>query len=138
MDFKIDPAPFEELFKVTGNENREVDKPKQLMEDILESLDSFRSSIHYGYFEPAQINGLFDKCNRFYLTTSYTNKFLGPEAKAIKHEWLKRGYIIPSSSDGKESQTKKLGGRAYKAIEVNQDLLAELGFDFSDTGEKDY
>ncbi len=138
MDFKIDPTSFKELFKVAGIENREVDKPKQLMEDILESLDSFRSSIHYGYFEPTQINGLFDKSNRLYLTTSYTNKFLGPEAKAIKHEWLKRGYIIPSSSDGKESQTKKLGGRAYKAIEVNQDLLTELGFDFSDTGEKDY
>lgn len=135
LDFDIDTKLFKELFKVTSKENSAVDKPKQLMEEILESLDAFRSSIHYGDFEPNHINALCDKNNNFYLTTAYVNSFLGAESKATRLEWLKRGYIIYNSKDGKDSQTKKLGGRTYKAIEVNPNLIGELGFDFSDTSK---
>lgn len=131
MDFQIDPEQFENLFKQINKENRSTDKPKQIMEDILDNLDSFRSSIHYGFFEPSQINGLFTtKDNQLYLTVSFVNEFLGPEARATKREWLKRGYIVPQKN-GKEYDGKSMRGKKYKVIQVNPDLIKELGFDFS-------
>ncbi|MDA2130792.1 DUF927 domain-containing protein [Bacillus cereus group sp. BfR-BA-01312] len=129
LGFNIDTNTFEKLFKTHAKENKAIDKPKQLLEELLERIDSFRATIHYG-IEPKQTYAIF-KNNNLYLTPAFTKLILEAEEKATRKEWLKRGYTI-TQKNGLDYTTVKIKGKAFKGIQVNNDIIEELGFDFTE------
>lgn len=69
-----------------------------------------------------------------FLTVNYVNRKLGADAKQIREAWLKQQLTIQQKNQGNKVDYKtvvqnKRGGR--RAIQVNQELLKEQGFDFS-------
>ncbi|HDX9614518.1 TPA: DUF927 domain-containing protein [Bacillus toyonensis] len=129
LGFNIDTDTFEKLFQTHAKENKAIDKPKQLLEELLEHIDSFRATIHYG-IEPKQTYAIF-KNNNLYLTPAFTKLILEAEEKSNRKEWLKRGYTI-TQKNGLDYTTVKIKGKAFKGIQINNDIITELGFDFTE------
>ncbi|MEC3127241.1 hypothetical protein P9Z75_27005, partial [Bacillus tropicus] len=129
LGFNINTDTFEKLFQTHAKENKAIDKPKQLLEELLEHIDSFRATIHYG-IEPKQTYAIF-KNNNLYLTPAFTKLILEAEEKATRKEWLKRAYTI-TQKNGLDYTTVKIKGKAFKGIQINNDIITELGFDFTE------
>lgn len=120
------------LFDDILKENKATDKPLQFFEEILTDLDSSRQDIYYN-FEP-QVNKAIYKSGQLYLMPAYLKRYLGIEEKAIRREWLKRGFSIGEQKkdmlvDYKAIKHKR---KTYRAIPINMTLVKELGFNFGD------
>lgn len=130
------------LFDEMVNDNKSIDKPKQFLEEILNDLDSNRQTIFYdNHFTPNSIHAIYkNKANCLYLTPAYLSKFLGPEEKTIRKEWLKKGITIASGTKGSYVDYKSIKheGKTYRVIPLNMDFVNSLGFDFEYINEHKY
>ncbi|MGX4670576.1 hypothetical protein JNUCC74_15540 [Cerasibacillus sp. JNUCC 74] len=131
MDMPVDAFP--EPFLTICAENSHADRPKNALIEILEELDANRNHI-FDEYEPT--NGTHAIVNKggLFLTVNYVNRKLGADAKQIREAWLKQQLTIQQKNQGNKVDYKtvvqnKRGGR--RAIQVNQELLKEQGFDFS-------
>ena len=128
FDLDINLNIIVDLFNKNLKENTALDKPKQLLNELLEELDTNRGMIYYNYqpsvFFAVESNG------RFLLTPKFVNERLGTESNSTKKEWNRKGYIIPGK-DGKVSQPITKDGNSYRLIEINPDIIKELGYDFT-------
>lgn len=127
----IEPSILFKVFDELVSENKALDKPKQLLELLLQELDSNRSSIFYKH-EPVTIKAIY-KDGFLFLSPSFLKEFLGVEEKSIRATWLKREYTIGKNEKGKivDYHAKKVSGKTYRVIQINPDIIKELGFDFS-------
>lgn len=131
-----------DLFDVITEKNKAVDKPKQLLENILEELDSNRSLI---YYENLVTDDLKDvtikdykaayKDKHLLLTIQCVKEALGAEHLSIRDEWLRKGYTIRQKDfDYKNTSLKYLG--SPKMIWLSLDILEKLGFNFEISSTK--
>ena len=81
-------------------QNKSIDKPKQLLEELLEELDANRNSIAgggYGEVFNTEVKAIYH--NDYLCVLSNTvKKFLGNELRSITKEWADRDYLIVGSS----------------------------------------
>ncbi|MFJ6211661.1 DUF927 domain-containing protein [Lysinibacillus sp. NPDC092081] len=135
MFFKldIDLMQLYRLFDELVSENKALDKPKQLLEMMLQDLQADRKSIFYEYEPSVEIKGLY-KNNTLWITPKFLKDFLGIEEKTIRAAWLKRGYTQKFEHRGKEVDYKSITHKKipFRAISLNNSIIAELGFDFSE------
>lgn len=121
------------LFDEIAGENKALDKPKELLEQILLKLDSTRRDIYYNTsFTPLEIKALY-KYDTICLTPSFLKDFLGPEEKMIRREWLKRGLTLPCERDGSTVDYKQVkhDNKKFKVVIVNPSFIENIGLDFS-------
>lgn len=113
--------------------NKNIDKPKQLLEGLLQYLDANRNNIEGdGYHDVSQgdVKAVYKK--EYLCVLSETVKtFLGNELVTITKEWQERGYITTD----KERRTKRVGhkGKKVNGYAINNDVINELGFEFIQT-----
>jgi uncharacterized protein (DUF927 family) len=132
----VDLKQLDKLFEDIAKENKTIDKPKQLLEDILQDLDSNRDSIYYDHqgYPPKIIKALY-KAGNLYFHPSYLKFFLDKEMGMIRKEWLKRGITIQGLNKGKVVDYTQvyIDGRNLNGILIDKAIIEDLGFDFSVT-----
>lgn len=125
---------FTDLYKEIKRENKAIDKPLQRLEQVLSELDRDRAAIYYE--DDARPNipiaALYNK-GVLYLMPDYLEKKLGPEVRAIREEWRRRGITSTFERNGKEVDyiQKWHVDKNIRSIPINQETIKEMGFDFS-------
>lgn len=129
----IDLMALYELFDELVSENKALDKPKQLLQYLLQDLDANRKAIYYDY-EPHGVMKALYKHNTLWITPSFLKEFLGVEEKSIRSAWLTRGYTMKFENRGKEVDYKQVraGKQKFSGIGLDVETIKELGFDFSE------
>lgn len=134
MFFKLDIELMQlyRLFDELVSENKALDKPRQLLEMMLQDLDSDRGSIFYNYELSRPMKAIY-KSGHLWITPKYLKDFLGVEEKTIRGAWLKRGYTTKFENRGKEVDYKQVraGKHKFSGVSINREYVLELGFDFS-------
>ncbi|WHZ03393.1 DUF927 domain-containing protein [Neobacillus sp. YX16] len=132
LNMNIELSLLDELFDEIAQENKSIDKPKQLLEELLQDLDSDREAIFYCYHPKKKVKAIF-KDEVLSLTPAYLKEFLGPEMKMTRSEWRKRGFTFSFDSKGKKVDYKQIkkAGNNLQGVPLNQEIVKELGFDFS-------
>ncbi len=125
----------DQLFDEIAEENKAIDKPKELLTEVLSYLDSNREGIYYDY-APKNIKAIY-KFQTICLTPAFLKEFLGPEEKRTRKAWMKRGFTVPQTVEEKEFDYKKVShkGRKINAVIISRETVQKLGFDFE---EKNY
>lgn len=130
FDFGIDTNDFKRLFLIDKEENTALDKPKEQLVELLEILQSSPSNIFYKNRETPRVIDAFYLDDGFYLMTPFVKRIFGADEKAIRKEWLKRGYTIQNPKDKTDTLSKKVGGSSKRGIKINTDFINKLGIDF--------
>ncbi|MEB6288259.1 MULTISPECIES: DUF927 domain-containing protein [Staphylococcaceae] len=111
--------------------NKSIDKPKQLLEELLEELDANRNSIAgggYGEVFNTEVKAIYH--NDYLCVLSNTvKKFLGNELRSITKEWADRDYLIVGSSERIVKQVKA-NSSLYRGYALKHDVIEELGLNF--------
>ena len=133
----IDLDLLHRLFDELMEENKAIDKPKQLLEIILQELDADRNSIYYE-FEPSKETKAIYKNGMLYLLLKFTKDMLKVEEKSIRSEWLRRLMTLTYTNNNKTVDYTKLShkGGSFRVIAINPDIVSGLGFDFKETNHK--
>lgn len=131
FNFDIDLNTLVCLFDEIAKENHALDKPKEILEQMLYELDSTRNDIYYDNL-PNDIKAVYHH-NTICLMPSFLKKFLGPEEKMIRREWAKRGYTQQFTRNEKVVDYKQIkhGNNKFTAVVLNPSCIKELGFDFT-------
>lgn len=135
LNLQIDLKLLDTLFDEMTRENKALDKPKQLLEEILLNLDSSRRDIFYGQsYPPSELKAIY-KFETLCLMPSFLKESLGVEEKMIRKEWMKRGFTQSFTDKGKLVDYKPIfhNQKTFRAVIVNKEFIAELGLDFSES-----
>lgn len=130
--FEHDPFKMvNEAYESMKENNKSIDKPKQLLVTLLEELDSSRNNITGdGYDEVfnAEVKAIHKK--HFLCVLNKTvNDFLGTEITSITKEWRDREYLISDKNEIQKSV--KVNGKKHRGYAIKNEVIEELGFDFN-------
>ncbi|RIO08139.1 DUF927 domain-containing protein [Mammaliicoccus sciuri] len=111
--------------------NKSIDKPKQLLIDVLEYMQANRNNIiGEGYPElySGEIKGIY-KNSMLGVQSETLKNLLSHELTTIVKEWDSRNYLI---NNGKRLQKQvKHKGEQIMIYAINENIIKELGFDFN-------
>ncbi len=110
--------------------NKTLDKPRELLEGLLEELDASRNSITgAGYSEVynTELKAIFHK-DYLCVLSKPMKDYLGHEVRTITKEWEERGYLI--TDDNRVQKTVRSNGKKYKGYAIKNEIINELEFDF--------
>lgn len=130
--FEHDPFKMvNETYESMKENNKSIDKPKQLLVEVLEYMQANRNSIiGEGYTElyTGEIKGIY-KNTMLGIQNETLKSILGYELTTIVKEWNNRNYLM---NNGKRLQKQiKHKGKQYMVYAINENIIKELGFDFN-------
>ncbi|KXA38890.1 DUF927 domain-containing protein [Staphylococcus lugdunensis] len=114
--------------------NKTIDKPKQLLEELLQYLDANRNSITgegYAPVKNGEIKAIY-KHDFLCILGETIKERLGYEAHTITSQWNKRGYLIKGEKDRLQKQVKHETVK-HRGFAIKKEVLNDLGFDFSNS-----
>ena len=127
--FKI----IEQAYDSMVRNNKTIDKPKQLLEELLQYLDANRNNIvgdGYSSVKNGDIKAIYKRDYLCILGQTVHDK-LGHEMQTITGQWDKKGYLITSKDRiQKEVRYNSQKNRGYA---IKNEIVKELGFDFSNS-----
>ncbi|KDP66116.1 DUF927 domain-containing protein [Staphylococcus epidermidis] len=127
--FKI----IEQAYDSMVRNNKTIDKPKQLLEELLQYLDANRNNIAgdgYSSVKNGDIKAIY-KCDYLCILGQTVHEKLGHEMQTITGQWDKKGYLITSKDRiQKEVRFNSQKNRGYA---IKNEVVKELGFDFSNS-----
>ncbi|WP_251517728.1 DUF927 domain-containing protein [Staphylococcus sp. Marseille-Q6910] len=113
--------------------NKTIDKPKQLLEELLQYLDANRNSIEgdgYNEVKHGEVKAVYKHDYLCILGQTVKDK-LGHEMHTITKQWDKKGYLI--SGDGRLQKQVRTTYANPRGFAIKREVLKELGFDFSNS-----
>ncbi|MGC7819756.1 DUF927 domain-containing protein [Staphylococcus epidermidis] len=128
--FKI----IEQAYGSMVRNNKTIDKPKQLLEELLQYLDANRNNIAgdgYSSVKNGDIKAIYKRDYLCILGETVKEK-LSYEMQTITGQWNKKGYLIKGEKDRLQKQVKHETVK-YRGFAIRQEVLEELGFDFSNS-----
>ena len=128
--FKI----IEQAYDSMVRNNKTIDKPKQLLEELLQYLDANRNNIAgdgYSSVKNGDIKAIYKRDYLCILGETVKEK-LSYEMQTITGQWNKKGYLIKGEKDRLQKQVKHETVK-YRGFAIRQEVLEELGFDFSNS-----
>lgn len=128
--FKI----IEQAYDSMVRNNKMIDKPKQLLEELLQYLDANRNNIAgdgYSSVKNGDIKAIYKRDYLCILGETVKEK-LSYEMQTITGQWNKKGYLIKGEKDRLQKQVKHETVK-YRGFAIRQEVLEELGFDFSNS-----
>ncbi|WP_099363771.1 DUF927 domain-containing protein [Fredinandcohnia onubensis] len=137
LNIHMDLSLLNQLFEEMAEENKAIDKPKQLLEEILFKLDSNRKYIA-NQVTPEIVWAIY-KYDTVCLTPEFLRQELGAEERMIRKEWAKRGFTHTHlTKEGKEIDYKQVKHRygKYNAVIVNKEFYEKTGLDFEEDYDK--
>ncbi|MEN0512284.1 hypothetical protein AAGX97_13525, partial [Staphylococcus aureus] len=127
--FKIIEQTYDSMVK----NNKTIDKPKQLLEELLQYLDANRNNIAgdgYSSVKNGDTKAIYKRDYLCILGQTVYDK-LGHEMQTITGQWDKKGYLITSKDRiQKEVRFNSQKNRGYA---IKDEIIKELGFDFSNS-----
>lgn len=128
--FKI----IEQAYNSMVRNNKTIDKPKQLLEELLQYLDANRNNIAgdgYSSVKNGDIKAIYKRDYLCILGQTVHDK-LGHEMQTITGQWGKKGYLIKGEKDRLQKKVSHKNIK-YRGFAINKEMLEELGFDFSNS-----
>ncbi len=110
--------------------NKTLDKPRELLEGLLEELDASRNSITgagYGEVYNTELKAIFHK-DYLCVLSKPMKDYLGHEVRTITKEWEERGYLMTDAN--RVQKTVRSNGKKYKGYAIKNEIINELDFDF--------
>ncbi|WP_239453687.1 phage NrS-1 polymerase family protein [Mammaliicoccus sciuri] len=111
--------------------NKTIDKPKQLLIDVLEYMQANTNNIigdDYDTYCKGELKGIYKK-SMLGIQSETLKNILGHELTSTVKEWDSRNYLI-NNGDRLQKQVKYKKQR-YMVYAINENIIKELGFDFS-------
>lgn len=125
--FKIIEQAYDSMIR----NNKTIDKPKQLLEELLQYLDANRNNITgdgYDSVKFGDVKAIYKHDFLCIKNETVKNK-LGHEMQTITGQWNKKGYLI---TDKKRLQKQvKHKSERHLGYAIKKEIIEELGFDFS-------
>ena len=110
--------------------NKNIDKPLQMLEELLEKLNANRGRIAYNkhhFHDNTELMAIYR--NDFILVMAPTIKdMLGAEFNSIVKQWDERGYL-ETNNYGKQKNIT-FAGESQKGYAIKTTIIKELGFNF--------
>lgn len=128
--FKI----IEQAYDSMVRNNKTIDKPKQLLEELLQYLDANRNNIAgdgYSSVKNGDIKAIYKRDYICVLGQTVHEK-LGHEMQTITGQWGKKGYLIKGEKDRLQKKVSHKNVK-YRGFAIRRGVLEELGFDFSNS-----
>ncbi|WP_436880996.1 DUF927 domain-containing protein [Staphylococcus pseudoxylosus] len=109
--------------------NKNIDKPKQMLEELLEKLNANRGRIAYKkfYHDNAELMAIY-KDGFLLVMTPTIKEMLGTEFNSTVKQWDERGYL-ETNNYGKQKNIR-FNGEQQKGYAIKTEIINELGFDF--------
>lgn len=111
--------------------NKNIDKPVQMLEELLEKLNANRGRIAYNknfFHDNTELMAIYR--NDFLLVMTPTIKeLLGTEFNSIIKQWFERSFL-ETNGYGNQKNIKFLGEQ-YKGYAIKTEVINSLGFNFS-------
>ncbi|MEB5700425.1 DUF927 domain-containing protein [Staphylococcus saprophyticus] len=110
--------------------NKNIDKPKQLLEELLEKLNANRGRIAYNkhyYHDNAELMAIY-RYDFVLVMTPTIKEMLGAEFNSTVKQWDERGYL-ETNNYGKQKNIR-FNGEQQKGYAIKTEIINELGFDF--------
>lgn len=110
--------------------NKTLDKPRELLEGLLEELDASRNNITgagYGEVYNTELKAIFHK-DYLCVLSKPMKDYLGHEVRTITKEWEERGYLMTDAN--RVQKTVRSNGKKYKGYAIKNEIINELDFDF--------
>ncbi|MGX0658448.1 uncharacterized protein (DUF927 family) [Staphylococcus hominis] len=115
--------------------NRNIDKPLQMLEDLLEKLNANRGRIAYNkhhFHDNTELMAIYR--SDFMLVMAPTIKeLLGAEFNSITKQWFERGYLETNKYGNQKNI--RFYGEQHKGYAIKTEIIKELGFDFKKENE---
>lgn len=110
--------------------NKNIDKPKQMLEELLEKLNANRGRIAYNkhhYHDNAELMAIY-RYDFVLIMTPTIKEMLGAEFNSTVKQWDERGYL-EKNNYGKQKNIR-FNGEQQKGYAIKTEIINELGFDF--------
>ncbi|NKE84887.1 DUF927 domain-containing protein [Staphylococcus arlettae] len=110
--------------------NKNIDKPKQLLEELLEKLNANRGRIAYNkhyYHDNAELMAIY-RADFVLIMTPTIKEMLGAEFNSTVKQWDERGYL-ETNNYGRQKNIR-FNGEQQKGYAIKTEIIKELGFDF--------
>ena len=115
---------------IADGSNTTYNKPKQLMIEFLETLDSKRRNIKYDAHDDdkfADTMAIF-KHDGLYIPVAVIKEYLEKESNSIRKQWLEENYTHKYSTG--DTNPTKFDKSSIRCIKIPRDIYSKLGFDF--------
>ncbi|UMT76029.1 DUF927 domain-containing protein [Staphylococcus roterodami] len=113
--------------------NVNIDKPKQMLEELLQYLDANRNHIEGEGYDDVKSGDVKAIYKRDYLCVlgETVKDFLGHEMHTITGEWSRKNYLV--ESNGRVQKQVKHNSKPYRGYAIPNRLVKEFGFDFTNS-----
>ncbi|MDW4183064.1 DUF927 domain-containing protein [Staphylococcus saprophyticus] len=112
--------------------NKNIDKSKKMLEELLDYLDANRNSIEgegYDRVTHGDVKAIYKKEGLCILTQTVKD-FLGDEVNNITGGWVDNNYLI-IDKDGRRTKRISHKGTKPNGYMIKKDVLDQLDYDFS-------
>jgi uncharacterized protein (DUF927 family) len=109
--------------------NKNIDKPLQMLEELLEKLNANRGRIAYKkfYHDNAELMAIY-KDDFLLIMTPTIKEMLGTEFNSTVKQWDERGYLVKNNVGMQKNI--KFSGELFRGYAIKTEIITELGFDF--------
>lgn len=112
--------------------NKNIDKPLQMLEELLEKLNANRGRIAYKkfYHDNTELMAIY-KDDFLLVMTPTIKEMLGTEFNSTVKQWDERGYLNTNNYGKQKNIT--FSGESFKGYAINTNIINELGFNLKKT-----
>ncbi|MEB7831008.1 DUF927 domain-containing protein [Staphylococcus xylosus] len=109
--------------------NKNIDKPLQMLEELLEKLNANRGRIAYKkfYHDNTELMAIY-KDDFLLVMTPTIKEMLGTEFNSTIKQWDERGYLVKNNVGMQKNI--KFSGEPFKGYAIKTEIINELGFGF--------
>ena len=131
FEFDLEDVMESNYKSIADGNNTTYDKPKDLMINFLEWLDSERPHIKYDHETDDDRAKTFAiwKPEGIYVPTKVAKDFLDIESKQIRQQWQVRGFT--ETFAGGDTSPVKYDKRPIRCLKIPNTVVKALGFDFA-------
>lgn len=133
FEFDVDTVMNDVYTPISDGTNITYNKPKQLMMEFLEMLDSKRRHIKYDTQDDdkfADTLAIF-KVDGLYIPVAVIKEHLDKEANSMRKQWLEENFTHKYPTG--DSNPTKYDKSSIRCIKIPRDVYERLGFDFDKT-----
>lgn len=111
--------------------NTALDKPMEILDNLLAELDSKRAFLLTDGDYPGKTEMIGGIKSEFVgVFPSYLNKLLGHEKNAVIKEWKERGWLVLDKSKESNQKSVKFGKTTRRMYCIDSFITRKLGYDF--------
>lgn len=129
--FEHDPFKMvNESYESMKENNQSIDKPKQLLEEIIDKLNANRGRIAFNkhfFHDNSELMGVY-KEDFILVMSPILKEILGAEFNSIIKQWYERGYL-ETNKEGKQKNIT-FYGEPFRGYAIKSEIINKLGYSF--------